>query len=204
MTIDKEKSSADTVRRYAPPAHFTSGELNMTQANDLDATNQPLRLLIPITAAEDSRWGVRYALRLKKQGCRIEVFFLHVGEIITDWQALRFRTQAEMATFQSERAQAFFDEASAPLLTHDIPFRGVFRRGDPVFCIPDAAEEFDCHQIVMPPPPGSICRFFSKNVTGAIMQKNNVARIVNVDQDGWSADTGNIRHERIGTAGSDA
>ncbi len=161
----------------------------MNQANGPGTAGQPLRLLIPITAAEDSRWGIRYALRLKAEGSRIEVIFLNVGEIITDWQALRFRTQAELARFQSERAQAFIDEASAPLLEHDIPFRGLFRRGNPVFCIPDVAEELDCHRIVLPLPPGRICRFFSQNLTDTIMQKNHVARIITVDQDGRSADT---------------
>lgn len=195
MTFDTEQSSADPARRYAQAAHLnnehsTAGELKMDQANGLGAAGQPLRLLIPITAAEDSRWGIRYALRLKGEGSRIEVMFLNVGEIITDWQALRFRTQAELARFQSERAQAFIDEASAPLLEHDIPFRGLFRRGDPVFCIPDAAEELDCHQIVLPLPPGRICRLFSQNITGAIMQKDHIARIITVDQHGQPADTG--------------
>lgn len=189
MTLDSEKSSADAAHRHVQAAHFTSEGLNMDQANGPGTAGQPLRLLIPITAAEDSRWGVRYALRLKAEGSRIEVIFLNVGEIITDWQALRFRTQAELARFQSERAQAFIDEASVPLLEHDIPFRGLFRRGDPVFCIPDVAEELDCQQIVLPQPPGRICRFFSQNITGTILQKNHITRIITVDQNGRSAGT---------------
>lgn len=188
MTLDNKPSPADSARRYAPPAHFTSGEMNMPHSTDIGTSAQPLRLLIPVTAAENSRWGIRYALHLKKQGHRIEVIILNVGEIITDWQVLRFRTQAEIAGFQSERAQTFIDEASSPLPAHDIPFRGLFRRGDPVFCIPDVAEELDCHQIVMPVPPEGICSFFSKNVTGAIMQKNNAVPVICVDRDGRPAD----------------
>lgn len=192
MTLDTENSSADPARRHVQAAHFTNGgSKKMDQANGPGTAGQLLRLLIPITAAEDSRWGIRYALRLKAEGSRIEVIFLNVGEIITDWQALRFRTQAELARFQSERAQAFIDEASALLLEHDIPFRGLFRRGNPVFCIPDVAEELDCHQIVLPLPSGSICKLFSQNITGTIMQKNHIARIIAVDQDGRPADTDN-------------
>jgi len=195
MTLDNEKTPADPARRYVRHAHLgnehsSEGGLKMDQANGLGSTGQPLRLLIPITAAEDSRWGVRYALRLRAEGSRIEVIFLNVGEIITDWQALRFRSQAELARFQSESAQTFIDEASAPLLLHDIPFRGLFRRGDPVFCIPDAAEELDCHQIVMPQPPSSILRFFSQNITDTILQKKHIVPIITVDQDGRPADKG--------------
>jgi len=195
MTPDSEKSSADPARRYVQAAHLsnthsTDGGLKMDQSNGPDTAMQPLRLLIPITATENSRWGIRYALRLRAEGSRIEVIFLNVGEIITDWQALRFRSQAELARFQAERARAFIDEASAPLLEHDIPFRGLFRRGDPVFCILDTAEELDCHQIVLPQPPGRICRFFSQNITETLMQKNHIARIITVDQDGRPVDTG--------------
>jgi hypothetical protein len=190
MTPSSEKSSAVLMQGRIPSGHFTSGELNMEHHDDKGIAGQPLRLLIPITAAENSRWGVQYALRLKEQGRRIEVIFLNVGEIITDWQVLRFRTQAEMARFQSERAQSFIDEASSPLLAHDIPFRGLFKRGDPVFCILDTAEELDCQQIIMPPPSGGVCGIFSKNVTGILMKKTHAARIITVDQDGRSADTG--------------
>jgi nucleotide-binding universal stress UspA family protein len=188
MPPDNEASPANPARHHARPVHFTSGELNMSHSNDADASRQALRLLIPVTAAENSRWGVRYALRLKEQGHQIGVFFLNVGEIITDWQALRFRTQAEMAGFQAERAQTFFEEASGLLPARNIPFRGLFRRGDPVFCIPDVAEELDCHQIVMPLPAEGISSFFSKNVAGAIMQKNTAVPIIFVDQDGLTAD----------------
>lgn len=195
MTLDSEISPADPARRYVRAAHLsnahsTDGGLKMHQSNGTGTAGQPLRLLIPITATEDSRWGIRYALRLRAEGIRIEVIFLNVGEIITDWQALRFRSQAEFARFQSERAQTFIDEASAQLLEHDIPFRGLFRRGDPVFCIPDVAEEMDCQQIVLPRPPGGICSFFSQNITGSILQKNHIPRVITVDQDGQPTVTG--------------
>ncbi len=148
---------------------------------------QPLRLLIPITALAESRWGVSHALLLHEQGQSIEVVFLNVGEIITDWQVLRFRSQAEVAHFQSERAQAFFDEASIPLLSHDIPFRCVFKRGDPVFCILDTAEEMACDCIAMPIPRGGICSIFSRNIVTAVISRNHSIPVVKVDHDGKPA-----------------
>jgi len=135
----------------------------MDTYNRPDETRQALWLLIPITVAEDSRWGVNYALRLREQGQRVEVVLLNVGEIITDWQLLRFRSQVEIAAFQAERAQDFIDEASPPLQAGDVPVKGHFRRGDPVFCILDTAEEFDCDQIVMPGHASGLCVLFSNN-----------------------------------------
>lgn len=169
-------------------APLTNGESIMDPAGRIDAPKQALRLLIPVTASEDSRWGVSYALRLAEKGHRIEVCFLNVGEIITQWQVLRFRTQVEIAKFQSERAQAFIDEASSSLVTHNIPFRGVFKRGDPVFCILDAAEELDCDQIVMPNPGGGICGFFSRNIVTAVARRSHVVPVVTVDSNGTPSD----------------
>ena len=160
----------------------------MELAGRTDAPKQERRLLIPITASEDSRWGVSYALRLAEKGQRIEVCFLNVGEIITQWQVLRFRTQAEIAKFQSERAQAFIDEASRPLVTHNIPFRGVFKRGDPVFCILDVAEELDCDQIVMPNPNSGVCSFFSRNIVTAVVRRSHVVPVITTDSNGTPSD----------------
>ena len=80
-----------------------------------EATARRIRLLLPIDATEESRWGIRYALHRHEEGQKIEVILLNIGEPITQWQILRFRTQQEIASFQSDRAQAFIDEASQPL-----------------------------------------------------------------------------------------
>ena len=82
------------------------------------------RLLLPICACEESRWGIGYARQLQRAGQPVEAILLNVGEIVTQWQVLRFRTQQEVAQFQAERAQAFIDEASAPLAAENIPRRG--------------------------------------------------------------------------------
>jgi nucleotide-binding universal stress UspA family protein len=171
-------------------APLTNGESIMDPAGRIEAPKQALRLLIPVTASEGSRWGVSYALRLAGKGQRVEVCFLNVGEIITQWQVLRFRTQAEIAKFQSERAQTFIDEAARPLVTHNIPFRGVFKRGDPVFCIPDAAEELDCDQIVMPSPNSGLCSFFSRNIVAAVARRSHVVPVVTIDSNGTPSDAG--------------
>jgi len=75
---------------------------------------------------------------------------------------LSSRTQQEIAQFQSERAQAFIEEAIVPLVAAQIPCRGFFKRGNIVFSILDTAEELDCHEIAMPVPK----RFFCGGVTG--------------------------------------
>ena len=49
--------------------------------------------LLPINANADSRWGVRYALQRQLEGTPVEVVLLNVGEFVTQWQVLRFRTR---------------------------------------------------------------------------------------------------------------
>lgn len=66
--------------------------------SDHTATNvRVLRILAPINANDDSRWGVRYALRRRREGKKVEVILLNVGEPVDQWQVLRFRTQREIA-----------------------------------------------------------------------------------------------------------
>lgn len=150
------------------------------------ATGQPkpLRLLIPINANADSRWGVRYALQRHLEGAAVEVILLNVGEIVTQWQVLRFRTQQEVAQFQSERAQAFIDEAGALLAAENIPYRGVFKQGDVVFSILDAAEEFDCDEIAMPAPQPGLSQLFSRAIVAGVARQQSNIPLVMVDREG--------------------
>lgn len=142
------------------------------------------RLLVPINANEDSRWGAAYALRRHEAGEEVEVCFLNVGEIITQWQVLRFRTQAEIAAFQAERAEAFIEEASRPLHDAGIECRGFFKRGDIVFSVLDTAEELQCDQIVLPLPHGGWSSLLSRDLVGAIMRGRRGIEVVMVDQSG--------------------
>lgn len=129
------------------------------------------RLLIPINANEDSRWGIDYALQLHCAGQPVEVCLLNVGESIAQWEVLRFLTQAEITRFQSERAQSFIDEVSHSLLEQGIPCRGFFRQGSVIDSILDAAEELECTEIVMPRPHKGLLSMLSRDIVGVVMRK---------------------------------
>lgn len=127
---------------------------------------------------------MRYAVQRHLEGTAIEVVLLNVGELITQWQVLRFRTQQEIAQFQSERAQAFIDEASQLLAAENIPYTGVFRQGDVVFSILDVAEELDCTEIVLPKTENSVASVFSRKVVAEVQQRQRDIPVVVVDCDG--------------------
>ena len=133
------------------PAHHPRKVAPMTTLRDSGIDQKLLRILIPINANEDSRRAIQYALRRQREGRDVEAILLHVGEPITQWEVLRFRTQQEIAQFQAERAQAFIDEASGMLETAGIPCRGLFKQGDVVFSILDTAEEAGCACREAPP-----------------------------------------------------
>lgn len=142
------------------------------------------RLLVPINANDDSRWGAAYALRRHEAGDEVEVCFLNVGEIITQWQVLRFRTQAEIGAFQAERADAFIEEASQALRDAGIQCRGYFKRGDIVFSILDTAEELQCDEIVLPLPHAGWGALLSRDLVAAIARGRRSVDVVMVDHAG--------------------
>ena len=143
-----------------------------------------LKLLVPINARDDSRWALRYASARQRAGAHVEVVLLNVGEPITQWEVLRFRTQQEIAQFQSERAQAFVDDASIPLHELGIPVRGVFRQGEIVFSILDVAEEFACDEIVMPHHACSLAGFLGGDIVAEVRRRQRGIPLVTVDADG--------------------
>lgn len=154
---------------------------------DRIAAIRPLRILVPINANDDSRWGVAYAQQLHAEGRAVEVCLLNVGEPIAQWEVLRFRTQAEITRFQSERAQAFLEEASRPLVAQDIPCRAFYRQGQVVFSILDAAEELECDEIIMPNTGDGLAGFFSKGIVEAVQRKSRNASVVLVEKSGTGA-----------------
>lgn len=157
----------------------------LTTMSTSDQTeSKVLRLLVPINASEDSRWGIQYALRRHRDGTRLEVILLNIGEPITQWQILRFRTQQEIEQFQSERAQAFIEEAAQLLVAEDIPYRGLFKQGELIFSILDAAEELDCDEIVMPESDKGISSLFSCSIVHAVQQRQRDVPIVLVNSEG--------------------
>ncbi len=183
--------------RRAPPAAGSHEEQIMSEGEEVTATGRPLRLLVPVNANDDSRWGIAYALRLHAQGRAVDVCCLNVGEPVTQWEVLRFRTQAEIARFQAERAQAFIEEACAPLSAERIPCRGFFKRGSVVFSILDTAEELACDAIVMPPPAGGLLGLLSKEIVATVMRKSRTVPVITVDRRGMPvppADGGSATH----------
>jgi nucleotide-binding universal stress UspA family protein len=156
----------------------------MSTRDQTEVSARPLRLLVPINANQHSRWGVQYALRCQRQGVRVEVILLNVGEPITQWEVLRFRTQQEIEQFQSERAQAFIEEASQELAENDIAYRGVFKQGELVFSILDTAEELDCDEIVMPSPKTWLSGLLCGDIVSTVVKQQRAIPIVFVDDQG--------------------
>lgn len=160
------------------------GLTTMSTTDQTESKTKILRLLVPINASEDSRWGIQYALRRHRDGIRLEVILLNIGEPITQWQILRFRTQQEIEQFQSERAQAFIEEAARLLVADDIPYRGLFKQGELIFSILDAAEELECDEIVMPASDKGISSLFSCSIVHAVQQQQRDVPVVIVNSEG--------------------
>lgn len=160
------------------------GRFMMSPTDHASNAQASLRILIPINANEDSRWGVRYAVQRHRHGDVVEVIFLNVGEPITQWQVLRFRTQQEIAQFQAERAQAFIEDASQALLPDDIAFRGIFKQGDVIFSILDTAEELACDEIAVPLATGGLPSLFSRGVVKELLRLKRDIPVVSVNSEG--------------------
>lgn len=176
-----------TPQSPAPGSEVTpplQGVVLMAPSDRTSAAARVLRILVPINANEDSRWGVKYALQRRREGRQVEVILLNVGEPITQWQVLRFRTQQEIAQFQSERAQAFIEEAAAPLAAEKIPCRGFFKQGEVTFSILDTAEELACDEIAMPEPKKGWGSLFSRDIVLAVKRRQRDAQLVVVDRQG--------------------
>jgi len=148
-----------------------------------------LRILVPINANETSRWGVRFALQKHHEGKAVEVILLNVGEPIEQWEVLRFRTSQEIDQFQTERAQAFFEETTESLLAEHIPCRGFFKQGDIVFSILDTAEEMACDTIVLPAPRKRWLNLCGSDVVEKIQRRQRATPVVTVNREGQPVDS---------------
>jgi nucleotide-binding universal stress UspA family protein len=165
-------------------ASVSAGGLLMNTNEATGDRSRFLRILLPINAKDDSRWGIQYAVRRQREGARLEVVLLHVGEPVTQWEVLRFRTEQEIAQFQSERAQAFIEEARQPLAAQDISWRGLFKQGELAFAILDTAEELECDEIVMPAATTWLPSLFSRAVAGAVARAQRGIPVVLVNAGG--------------------
>ena len=149
------------------------------------ATNeQPLRLLLPIDALDDSRWGIEYAWRRQQAGTRVEATLLNVGEPIRQWEVLRFRTQQEIADFQSERAEQFIADGRRRLDEHGVACHGVYKQGELVSTIIDTAEQLACDEIVMSAPHTFLGGLFSRRIVAALRRRRPNIPLVVVDRAG--------------------
>ncbi|MBS1229367.1 MAG: hypothetical protein H6R17_2644 [Proteobacteria bacterium] len=168
------------------------GADTMSTPDQTEVNAKPLRLLVPINANQDSRWGIQYALRRHQKGTLLEVVLLNVGEPITQWEVLRFRTQQEIEQFQSERAQAFIEEASQLLEASNIPFRGVFKQGKLVFSILDTAEELDCDEIVLPTSKTWLSSLFSCDIVSTVVRQQRGVPVVLVNDEGSTLESNRV------------
>ncbi len=150
----------------------------------IESAARKRRLLLPINACEDSRWCLHYARQLHESGTPVEAILINVGEPVTQWQVLRFRTQQEIAEFQSARAQSFIDDASEELESAGIPWRGVYRQGELVFSILDAAEELDCDEVVMPSHGKCLSNVFCRPTAAEVRRQQRHVPVVLVDRQG--------------------
>jgi hypothetical protein len=167
-----------------PQAQQSRGESSMSKPGQTETDTKSLRILLPINAKEDSRWGIQYALHRHREGRNVGVILLNIGEPVTQWQVLRFRTQQEIAQFQADRAQAFIEEATQVLEAAHIPCRGLFRQGKLVFSILDAAEELECNEIVIPDQKRCLSSVFGHSVVSAIRQHQRGIPVIVVKSDG--------------------
>lgn len=122
----------------------------MKYLNPDHPANALVRLLIPIDATDESRWGLQYALRLARAGTQVEVCLLYVAEPMRSWEVLRFYTEDEVRRHFQARSAVFLEEAAKPLSDAGIACRTYFREADAVGGVIDMAEELNCSEIVVP------------------------------------------------------
>lgn len=184
MTTRSTSPNPDPRHPSGRKASQTEGRHAMETPNETDTGKEVLRILVPVTADDDSRWGVAYALRRHAARQPVDVCLLNVGEPVSHREVLRFRTQAEIAAFQLDRAEGFFDEAAQPLRERGIPWRGIFRRGEIAFAILDAAEELGCHEIIMPRSDAGLFGILSRRVVSSVVRRRRSIPVILVDREG--------------------
>ncbi len=167
------------------PTPLTTRRLGADQ--DLTAVDHPVfhtgqRLLIPVKKGSDARRAISYAIRRRAEGCDVSVCLLHVEEQFDEkgmrnfwlWQSPLGKT----------RQRKIFTTAMGMLSGVDIEVAAYVRYGAVVFTILDAAEELDCHEIVIPAPPAGVLRWLSRNVVTALLTRQRSVQVVLARQDG--------------------
>lgn len=143
------------------------------------------RILVPIKRGPRSSWGVRYVIQKHRTGKPVEVVLLNVSEPTTEWQALKYRTQQQIAQIHKQLAEVLIEDAAQPLVVAGIPYWGFFRHGPLVVSILDAAEELGCHEIAVPPPKKGLAALFSRNVVRELTKQERGIPVLTVNYGGF-------------------
>ena len=133
-----------------------------------------LSLLLPIKHACDIVHGTRYARRLREWGIPVKVNLLHV-------------TRASHAADHDEAGPVaeLLREATLYLLRSQIEHRTLILSGEVVFSILDAAEQLNCHEIVLPEVHSTPwLRLFSSNIVRQLARARNGVPLVLADPNG--------------------
>jgi hypothetical protein len=143
-----------------------------------------LRILIPINADTDSQNGVQYALRRQREGHGVYAVLLNVAEPLGGLKHFRYRTQGEIDRIQTLQATSSFETAATPLEAAGLDHCCLFKEGDVVFSILDAAEQQGCDEIAMPLPKPRWWSFLSRGIVPLVLLNRRHIPVVTVDSDG--------------------
>lgn len=145
------------------------------------------RLLIPVDCGGRSRWAINYAIRQHRSGKPVQVALLFVSEAVSTSEALRFRTQVEAARSQAVSGAEVLRDAALPLLAAGVAYQEIYREGDVVGQIGDAAEQLGCDEIVLPLPAARITSLISRDVVREVLKRVKVVPVVTTDAEGIAA-----------------
>lgn len=143
-----------------------------------------LRILIPVNADTDSQNGVQYALRRQREGHGVYAVLLNIAEPLGGLKHLRYRKHGEIDRIQTLQAVSFFEAASAPLEAAGVAYCCLFKEGEVVFSILDAAEQQGCDEIAMPLPKPRWWSFLSREIVPLVVLNRRHIPVVTVDGDG--------------------
>lgn len=143
-----------------------------------------MRILIPINADADSRNGVQYALRRQREGYSVDAVLLHIAEPIGGLKHLRHRTRTDITRVQTQQATHFFEVASAPLEAAGLAYCCLYKEGDVVFSILDAAEQQGCDEIAMPLPKPWWWSFLTREIVPLVVLNRRHIPVLTVDDEG--------------------
>lgn len=145
------------------------------------------RLLIPVKDAESAAGTISYAIRRRAEGLALTVFLLHVENAFPAWQPM---AETGFQSGKPDERKGIFTELRQMLEGLNIEVSAYIRHGPLVFSILDAAEEFDCDEIVVPAPHKGPLRILSHNVVANLLARQRSVHVVAVSRHGMSRGIG--------------